>query len=285
MGKYALAWTTNRAYMPGTNAILNALEYYSFSGIDTYVLVWDDLNPQDEYFKQWPNVTFLKIDCSFWPEPKSAYWYHTFADLDFALQLFAEYDVVLLWGADVCIVNNFQEYFEYAEKLDRLILGHNEQGNQSFKAMSEEQPYGHTWDVPWADIPFFVPRSQKEVLQLTLDFQKVKGCVLDRMDGLNYAIRDLSAKVFTVPGTLWVYNVTQKLKVARGENPTSCYFMAQRMNSFHRKYWAPAFCRSYMTPHSEITRHNHLVFNYLWNFFNRNCRVKWTEGIEVWDGK
>lgn len=282
--KYAMMWATSRPYMSGTNGILNALEYYKFKNIDPYVLLWDDLNPEDDYFKQWPDVTFKKMDLSFWPKPMDAYWYMVFAPPNFAIKLLDEYDVVLIWGADVCPLDNFEEHFEYAEKLQKLILGHNEQGLQNFSGLSEKWPYRHTWDVPWADIPLFVPKIRKDVLQLTLDYQARDECIIDWMDGLNYAIRDLNAPVMTVPGTLWVYNVTGQCKIKREVNPTTCYFMAQRMKSFHRKYWSANFCRAYMHPGNETTKHNHLVFNIIWNFFNRECRVRWTENLEVWDG-
>ena len=39
MAKYAIVWTTDRGYMPGTNGILNALEHYKFD-IDVYVMTW-----------------------------------------------------------------------------------------------------------------------------------------------------------------------------------------------------------------------------------------------------
>lgn len=286
MPKYAMLWTTNLSYMPGTNGILNALEFYGFSkDIDKHILVWEDdgFSNRSSYWDNWPDVKTSDIDQSFWDYPKDAYWYMVFSDIHYAIGLLEEYDVVLLWGADVCPLDNFEGMFKVCHKLDMMILGHNEQGNQTFNAMSKEKPYGHTWDVPYADIPFFIPKSQKKVLETVLDIQKDAGNKTDRMDGLNYSIRDLSAPVFTVPGMLWVMNVTGKLKTWDNGNGM-IYVWNQRMQSFHRKYWSPAFCKSYMTPHNEVVKHNHIVFNRLWNLFNKSGRVKWDRGVELWDG-
>jgi hypothetical protein len=286
MPKYAMIWTTSLSYMPGTNGILNALEFYGFpESIDRYVMVWEDAGFSDkhEYWSQWPSsVKPVPIGQSFFPSMEAG-WYILFADIDLAIKLLDEYDVVLIWGADVCVVNDFSEYFDVCRKLDRMILGHNEQGIQSYNAMSKVEPYINTWDIPFADVPFFVPKSCKPILEDIMRMQATPGNTASKMDGLNYAVRDAGHKPFVVPGTLWVLNVTGSASVRMGNNQ-DLYFCNQRMNAFHRKYWAAGLCRTYMGA-NPTALHNHLVFNRMWNFLNRNCRVKWTEYLEEWDGK
>lgn len=273
--------------MPGTNGILNAMEYYKFpENVSPFVLVWEDngFSYKHEYWGNWPKVIKNEINQDKWGLEKDTYWHMVFLDKDFALKhLFDEFDVILFWGADVCPLNDFSEYFDICHKLDRIVIGHNEQGVQNYNAMSKEKPYGHTWDVPYADIPLFIPKSHREVLSVTFELQDGKNKV-DWMDGLNYAIRDLKMNPFVVPGMLWVFNITGLCKIWN-DNGQRYYVWNQRMNSFHRKYWTSAFCKSYIPDMGEVSGHNHFMFNRIWNFFNRNCRVKWEEGIDFWDGK
>lgn len=287
MTKYAMIWTTSRGYMPGTNAILNAMEYYKFpKEIDKYVMVFEDNNwsYKDPWWrKNWPDVKPLDMDGKFSPG-RPAGWYLVFHDIYEGVKLLDEYDVVLFWGADVCVVNDFSEYFEVCHKLSRVILAHNEMGIQSYNGLSEKEPYRNTWDVPYADIPFFVPRSCKCILEDMLRFQTISGNTSDRMDGINYALRDRGLKPFVVPGVLWVLNCSQSATVLH-DNNGALYINNQRMNSFHRKYWTIGLCKGYMSPTpGSVAAHNHLIFNRMWNFLNRQCRVKWEEGVEEWDG-
>ena len=172
-----------------------------------------------------------------------------------------------------------------AAKTHNPVLATNEQGCADYSRMTpkDEQPYVHTWMVPYADIPAIFTPSHRGLLTTNFDYQKRDDCRLSWMDGLNYALRDWDQKVNVVPGNLWVFNLSSQGKVVRNED--QLYFNEQRMNSFHRKHWIAAYARKYLAPANENCQHNHLIFNQMWNFFNRECRVKWTEGVDEWDGK
>lgn len=270
--------------MPGTNGKLNAFEHYGMNDIDVYVIQVNFELPK-EYTDQWPNVNFELLDPSFWPESKNAGWYCRFAPPARAIQLLDQYEAVQIDGADVCPLNDYTGYFNAVAKTKNPVLGSNEQGCADWSRMTPkgQHPYVHTWMVPYADIPCIVSPSQKELLQLNLDYQKREDCRLSWMDGLNYALRDLDTKVTKVPGQLWVLNLSSSGKVRREGD--KIYFNEERMNSFHRKYWLAGVCKKYLAPANENCQHNHYVFNQMWNFFNRDCRVVWTEGVDIWDGK
>ena len=285
MAKYAIVWTTDRGYMPGTNGILNALEHYKFD-IDVYVMTWGT-ELSKEYTDQWPSVSFVPLTTDFWHESKPAKWYLRFADVHFTLNKLWHYDTVLIWGADVCPLNNFTEYFEMAYKMNRVIVGTNEHCryiDPQFARLNEDWPYIHHWTVPYTDVPLFVPNSHFSVLEKMLEFQRTKGCQLSHMDGLNYAIRDLKTPVWTVPGELWVHNVPSRIPLTRGNNGVVHFDKSNtRMNSFHRRYWAIDLCKKYH-PVNETSTRNKLLFNKMWAWFNTEHRVKWGEGWSVWDG-
>jgi len=273
MAKYAIIWTTTNSYMPGTNANLNALEFYGFD-VDAYVL-YDEIS--DDYKAHFPKVNFSQM--TVWSEHRDSYWYCVFSDLKYAVDnLFDNYDVVLFWGGDVCIVDNFMEYFEVAHKLNRIVAGTNEHHGEGPINLPEKQPYTHTWMVPWADIPFFVPSTKRKVIENTLSYQYIKGATVDRMDGLNYAIRDEKENVFGVLGHMWVMNCPYWGKIERSGN--NLLLFGSKMKSFHRKYWSKEYAKNYADG-NEISKNNATMFNYMYRFLN-NQRVKWTEGIDAW---
>jgi len=268
--------------MPGTNASLNAFEYFGHEE-DLYVLTWGDFL-SDEYKSQFSKVQFLPIDITRWHEKKSAGWYFRFSDILFALEeLFDKYEVVLFWEGDSCLVNNIADYFDICQSLDKIIVGTNEHGSHSFNSMSEKWPYVHTWSIPFANLPLFVPKSRKHLLEKMLEYQKMENCKLSRMDGLNYAIRDCGEEVFTVPGELWIQNVPYRITLQRKGDKIIFHDSSTELCAFHRKYWNKTICRNYL-PANEISKANKMLFNQTYNFFNLQCRVKWSEGLEVWNG-
>ena len=288
--EYAVVWTTDRGYFPGTNASLNAFEFYG-NKADIFILTWGDFL-SDEYKKQWPeNVTFIPIDTSIYPG-RDPGWYFVFMDFDFALRnLFDWYPVVLFWSADQCFLNNVMDFFEISRSTNRPILGTNEHGshNRDFRSISKVWPYVHTWAVPYTDQPVFVPATNIEFLKKIMEYQFIPGNVIDRMDGLNYAIRDTQTRVLEVPGELWIQNVPYKFYLHEADKKIYFHESTTFLYAFHRKYWNSTICRQYLpaqpgTRQAEISRSNKMLFNRMYNFFNRECRVKWTENLEVWDG-
>ena len=285
---YAMLWTSDIGYMPGTNGILNALEFYKFPPIDKYVLFFEDKkNLPEGYTDQFPDVNFLNLDPTFandWPVTKSAYLFLVFADIAFALKNLRDYKAVLFWGADVCPLSNFSIWFDIAAKVNTMVLGSNEQGTPNYNAMSKEWPYGHTWDVPFGDIPFFVPTSMFYVLEKLMEFMATPGVRFDRMDGLNYATRDTNAQVLAVPGVHWIFNGPASNRLVFDPINKWVYNCRHRMSSFHRKYWIVSYLKNYVNNLNDNAKRNVKVFNTLWHFFNQSCRVKWDKGVELWDG-
>jgi len=287
LNDFAVIWTTDKGYFPGTNAALNAFEYYG-NEADIYILTWGNFLPED-YTKQWPEVKFIEIDKSIYPNRNSG-WYFRFMDFDYALKhLFEKYSAVLFWSADQCFVSNIMQYFDIAAS-GMTILGTNEHGthNREFSSISKGKPYRHTWDVPYTDQPIFIPSYDCRLIELTLKFQ-IEGQKLSRMDGLNYAARDLKTNIFEVPGELWIQNAPYKILLRKHDK--SIYFdgSSTKLCAFHRRYWNSTVCRNYLPGIDDISRQisrsNKMMFNRMYNFFNRDCRVKWAEGLEVWDGK
>jgi hypothetical protein len=275
MAKYAIVWTTSKGYMPGTNAALNALELYGFD-VDTYVMTLDDIG--SDYKANFPKVKFLDIER--WNGQKSNFWYCVFSDLKFGIdELFKNYRVVLFWGGDICIVDNFMEYFEICDKLDTVILGSNEHHGEGPINLPVTQPYKHTWSVPYADIPFFVPNTKQEIVKNVIDYQFVEGAALSRMDGLNYSVRDVGDPIMCVPGHMWVMNAPYWGPVKRSGN--SLLLFGSKMKSFHRKYWIKGYATQY-TRGNELAKQNVTVFNHMYQHLGLNQRVKWDEGFDKW---
>ena len=292
MAKYAMLWTTSRGYMPGTNASLNAMELFGFKDVEVIVLTGGEFLPE-EYKAAWPDVKFVDFMKFIVPPTGDYGWGYLYGDIVYAVENLRDYDAILFWGGDVCVAANFMEYFEICHKLDAMVLGTNEHGSHyldSQTGMSQQWPYAHTWTVPYADVPFFVSKGTFPVLDLMIEYTKRPDNKLDRMDGMNYAVRDVKAKVVEVPGELWVCNVPYRRMLEMGRNRE--IFVSQsssKMKAFHRRYWEADTCRIYLpggtAESSPISRNNKLLFNKYYHFLNTQCRVKWTESVELWDGQ
>ena len=289
MSKYAVIWNTDEGYFPGTNASLNAWEFYG-NEADIFILIWSDFL-SEEYKESWPGVRFLPIQKEKYPN-RSAAWYLRFMDFDLALQqLFDCYESILFWSADQCFVNNIMDFFEISHKTGRPVLGTNEHGSyhRDFRDISKTRNYKHSWSVPYTDQPVFVPSSDTRMIQELMKRQNFPGNELSRMDGLNYAVRDTQTKVIEVPGELWIQNVPYRTSLYESEKRIFLDRSSTQLYAFHRKYWKQTICCNYLPGNDEgskqISRQNKLLFNRMYNFFNLECRVKWTKGLEVWDGK
>lgn len=287
MAEFAVIWTTDKGYFPGTNASLNAFEFYG-NDVDIYILTWGNFL-SDEYKKQWENVSFVEINRT----DKGSGWHLRFSDILYGLEnLFQKYKAVLIWGADVCLVSNIMVYFDICASTSRVILGTNEHGShdRNFKRLSGNWPYKHTWDVPFADVPWFVPSDNTNHLDVLISYQNRPGHTLSKMDGLNYAIRDSDTNPIEVAGERWIQNVPYKIKLYEDRATKTIYFdqSSTMLKAFHRKYWNAHICESYLPGSGDrskqISRSNKMLFNRMYNFFNKDCRVKWTEGLDVWDG-
>jgi hypothetical protein len=289
--QYAMIWTTDKGYMPGTNGILNALEFYGFD-IDTYVLTWGDFL-SEEYKASWPRTKFIQIDPKWWPVPKAVKWYLRLIDVWYTINNLSSYDAILIWGADECPLNNFTDHFEIASLTNKIIVGSNEHFGSLeplYSKMTRDWPYAHTWSVPYADIPFFISPKNFDVLEMILTYHSRDENKLSYMDALNYALRDLNKEPFVAPGELWVHNVPFRIPLtSNGRGTVLVKGSSTRMQGFHRKYWNPVLCHKYLPgikgTQSEVTsRSNKMIFNRTWAWFNTEHRVKWEEGWGLWDG-
>jgi hypothetical protein len=272
--------------MPGFNGTLNAFEFYGGIDVDKFVLMWGDfLEP--EYKEQFPQVTFINIEKrTEWYPGKKAGFYLRMYPLQFMLdELFDSYDVVLLWGGDVTLVNDISDFFHIAHHLNKMVVGTNEHGSYDLERLGTVWPYKHGWGVPFADIPWFTPKGRKDVIQKMIDYLYMEGDTLGQMDRMNYAIRDCGGDdiVFPVPGELWVQNVPYRLQLTIGKyNKIKIYGSTSELFSFHRKYWSRTACIKYLP--NPVSNKNKHIFNKTMNFLNRECRVKWEKGLEIWDG-
>lgn len=288
MAKYAIIWTTTKGYMPGTNGILNALEHYNFK-CDKYVMHLAERQEEqgelDDYKKQWSDIKFIDAPRDITKLKKSNYWYCIYSDIHYAFN-YMDYDCILFWSADCLPLCNFEYYFDIATKLDKIVLGWNEHSINFLENLSTKQPYPHTWNVPYTDIPCFVPKSKFKFLENLLKYQAREDCVLNRMDAMNYAVRDMNHEPIAVAGQLWVNNVPYIANIEIHNHPNGekhVYTAGAKIHSAHRRYWDNNYIKNYIRGHNEISHNNAKKFNKLWNYFNTECRVKWTEGLTTYE--
>lgn len=294
--RYAYLLATDRKYMPGVNATLNALEFYGFS-IDVYVLTIRNWL-EEEYKQQWPdNVNFITMDLSFADQIKGTRgkladkWFLRFGTLDFAIQVLLKYyPLVVIEDADVVPLDNFMEWFEIIESSGELAVSTIEFGinELDFSGLKKDWPYPGGWKVPYANCPLFIGPSHVDVLKKDIEYQGWKDCQLSVMNGLNYAMRDCNIAPMALPGQVWNCANPSEFQLIWKDQHLYLGRSSTRIKLLHRAYWNATLCHNYLARHKpeqpQPLGRNKQIFNRIHNFFNKDCRVKWEEGVEVWNG-
>lgn len=120
--KYAWVVTCNVAYLPSLRAMLGALEYYEYRGIDVHILHDDSITEDLRALKDKYSFPIITSNIESIENPGHTL-YHKFIYTKYlyASDLAAGYDAVMHIDADCMILDNFMKYFEIAAKTGLFI--------------------------------------------------------------------------------------------------------------------------------------------------------------------
>lgn len=294
MARYAIAVATNKGYMPGVNALLNAREVYGIDA-DVYVYQYPPDFLDSGYKKQFGRDTFFYNVNLDWhparingPDPRKHWYFHCTVGMFNTIrdELLGRYRVVLYIGSDVLVMNDLTGWFQVADKLDRLVTGVVRTGPATFRRLSKEWPYHPTWEVPYNDVPVFIPNTYDDVLKTMVEYFEKPDCKLRAMDSLNYAIRDTYTEPFCHPDQVMFMKLLNSQKfeyLLEDKKPFMCCG-PWRFGLAHHRPWNKARMHHARKEFSrtQIGWVNSTVVNRIYHELNVNYRVKWTEEIELW---
>ena len=113
--KYAWIVTANNAYLPSLDAMLNALEYYEYTGIDVHVIFDPDITAY--LAKNWRSRSFdmYQVPIAGLVKPGHTCPHnYVYAKYKHAWDIRDDYDAIMHIDCDCLILDNFQKYFEVA---------------------------------------------------------------------------------------------------------------------------------------------------------------------------
>jgi hypothetical protein len=260
MHKYALVIAASRKYLPGVNALLNALDYYD-NPVDIKYLIFNEEQRKvtdpltAEFLKKLPTAGFnfdvevIKIDDFLKDKPfkNTRAWKCKFSGWKLAGMLANKYAAVAHWPADCLILDNVMAWFEIAEKTDYIVLGFNAKGNYHWQWQPVRQG---TSGCPYTAVPWFYdPAKHADVTdrayELGLEHQ------IGDLTAMNYAIHELKPKVLPLPDILWIRNdffhVDGLGMDAGGDNR---YLISQkthmRLSAVHGRWWSKKTMNGYI---------------------------------------
>lgn len=289
MSKYAMITPCTKAYLPGLNANLNALDLYE-NDIDVFVIDGGDL-PKD-YMEEAKKafrfkVTFIPLQdlASRLQNLKGIAHHLLTASYLLSVDLAKDYDVVSLIGGDMVIVNNIMKWFKIAETTGYIVTAQNSFSLASLADINENQVHinGLLSCMPVADCPGIMStRLHLDVIKKTLEFTNKFG---DNMKCFNSVLHQFKKadQVLALPGNLWTCGVYYTFASQQGKDlkgrPT--YFAnRERMYAIHRRWWRGAV-RNYayrgQKEGSAVYKdayNNTQMWEGIYRYFNTKCKVK-----------
>lgn len=287
MNRFALV-ITDTHLVPGSHALLSALEYYGASEVDVHYLAWPGSPAADAVvageYSWYPNFYHIPLVPDILPPEYAPLWdnapnccYHSrFA---YAANL-KEYEAVSIFDADILLCNNPIPYFELAATSGKFLTPDNEYSGYQADGYDLAGIQGDA-SPPWHNQPsFFCPATwgsfMRRIPLVGMAEKRSDIVALSRM----LLQEGRADDVLTLPACLWLSthyyrqhlvlrNVGDKRYLALHEN-------GDRLNAVHRRWWMSSICTQFLTDITpgedrERGRNNIRLFHDMYTFFNRDC--------------
>ena len=281
MNKYAIIMTATGDYLPGVNGTLNALRYYGYSEDVEFHLLYSPSPEMEDYCNAikrrsvWPgfvpvDINGLKAAGYSHPERQKRYMLH-FYRWEYAVKELIDYDAVMIMDADELIVNNFEEWFEFAATTNRLIMTNNDRSRLEkedlFKRMLENRESRGT--ALHSHPTFFRPAAHAGLIG---DFIGHSVGYSDQLNLSRALVRTGEIRgTFVMPCLLWLQNKSREVirlcqREVAGKRYIALFDTGDRINMFHKPWWTCNAIDAEGRP--EITAHNIKLFYDFYKYFN-----------------
>jgi hypothetical protein len=299
MADFAIV-VTDTGMIPGTNGMLNALDYYC-NDIDFYYLhlgrwVEPYLEGWQKAFPYFHPIKIADLQADGYPKHPRAgenVWYCKMYRYLFAVRELKEYEAVSVFDADMQITNNIMIWFEIAAETGRLLLPNNDYSGQEYDQHNIEAIRGAA-SPPLHNMPnFFDPEKfgwimeqiPVESLAETLGDMSSLSRILIKTGEIN--------RIMPLPNLFWIqsnfYSVKLVKRIINGKWFLCHNKMGDRINSFHRRWWFESICRKKIgmpkePVAKEFAKNNVRLFWEFTRHFNLSLKhkIKWDE--KKWGG-
>jgi hypothetical protein len=302
--KFALVVVCNSAYLPGLNAMLNALDYYDNCNLDVHIVFDKDISDYIQLIKDrfCFNVISYPLEGLF-EHGNSSYYNYIWSKYLYVYKYvlpYSGYKAMCFLDADCLVVNNLMDQFYITSRVDRIFLP-----SWTFTPIAKEdllnaktpQEVDHCLVMlPLGNHPFFFnPEMFGFLVKDIYDSRPNEFTNADRernhemyfVNKIIYDLRCLPA-VITLPGHTWVgdgsLGSTGYIPRTNAGKKYLYNACGDRCNIIHNKFWKEGqaagelerarYCSKEI---AELISSNIASIQQMLDLFNNNWRVKLNE--------
>lgn len=311
MAIYALVVTADARFLPGVNAMLNAVRYYGMDDdgeIELHLL--HNFPRGSEYIEQagrefasflhLVNITDFLIESGHWDHPIK----HTKSSMKYGrwwypAERLADYDAICVLDADRLIVNDLRPYMRMIARSGMIGLAKNDWSEAEWDTYDDKRAMSK--NPPLYSNPYFITgKMAKEIFPLIPEYAenpnkyyppyKGRGPTTGDMHPVNLTLIQTGNRdnLILLPATQWVFvemnHVLLQERKVGGKKYIGIHGKGDLLYSIHRRYWAQRDCARLMNGHTQWTKLNAVNnVKLLWDFyrfFNEQLylRIPWIWG-------
>jgi len=307
MSRNALMLSSNKAYLPGVNSILNSLDYYGNEDLDVHLLYDKDMADYPEKVKDkfiFNIIPYcLNDNPEVWDPSPTAGTNFKHAKYRYISLIKDDYDAVCHIGADCVILDNIIPMFELAAQTDFIFVPRNAHSSQLLEDLfvddlDPEKADRFIRSSPIADFPcFYNPKHYARTMEY------IGAHVVPKDNPTKVAHVEIYAftkglydmgkikRVFRIPASQWIGDeiVTRQAFTMR-DRPGEIirlYANKEQMKLFHNKFWKAGRIEHYYEtgdrtlPKAQNMNHNIKVILKMLRLFNYGWKVNLND---VYDG-
>ena len=253
MSKNALILTSNIAYLPGINAMLNGLDYYDNEDLDVHILFYKIENYIDKIKDKFSfKIIPYAID-NLLENGRSLYFNFKYCKYKYIELIKDKYSAICHLDADCLILDNIMKQFLIVSKTNLLLCGQYPHTWRTLECYSEKDLTEEEIDIivcsyPVANFPvFYNPEYHNDFMQACWNsrpaddnMDRRRNTELYTFNKALYRLNKLK-DVLLLPGNLWIADailgkddlkevlIAKKLYLYTGLN--------HRISNIHNKWW------------------------------------------------
>lgn len=254
MSEHALILTSNIAYLPGINAILNGLDYYGNEDLDVHIL----FHGIESYIEKVKEKFTFKINpypvAELFEEGRSNYFNFKYCKYKYIELIKDKYSSVCHLDADCLILDNIMKYFVIASKTDLILCGQYPHTWRTIECYFEKDLKEEDIDIiicsyPLANFPvFYNPKTHMDLMKRCWDTRPAKDNEDRRRNRelytFNKALYEMKKLeyVLPLPGNLWISDsgIIDGNDLRETSIAGKRYFytaLNHRIHNIHNKWW------------------------------------------------
>ena len=300
--RYAVIVTADERFLPGVNALLNAMKYYQQENIESHLI---HNIPERAGYIQRAEVAFGSFFkpvniTEYYQECRNEYWSrqpkHTKSSMKFArwwypVDRLAHYDAICILDADRIITNNLTPWFDMIARSDMIGLAGNDWSDAMYFSYDDERAMRK--NPPLYSNPFFITgRRAKELFPLIPEYAQnpkkyhppYQRPTTGDMHPVNLTLLQtgMIKDLYPLPATQWVFvqngHVRLAERVIQKRKYIGIHPNGDLLNTIHRRYWGQRMCSRLMNGHNEWQFDNgvnntKLIWEF-YKFFNTQLYLK-----------